>query len=105
MLITTAHIDRSHFSLTFNGGTVPQESTVVGLGIEMDKCMTMTQHILRLKQKAEKGLAALKYAAKQRVTQHSLLQLMGATVESRMQYGFHIASSSAKTALGNHEQV
>jgi len=105
MLITRAHVDRSQYTLTYDGGTVPQEDTIVGLGIEMDKYMTMTQHLQRLKQKAEKGLAALKYAAKQRITQHSLLQLMGATVDSRMQYGLHIASATSKTALGKLEQV
>ena len=67
--------------------------------------MTMTQHLTRLRQKSEKGLAVLKYAANQRVTQHSLLQLMHATVDSRMQYGLHIASSTAKTALLKLEQV
>ena len=39
---------RSQFTLTYNGGVVPQENEVVYLGIMMDRHMTMAQHLQRL---------------------------------------------------------
>ena len=105
MLATRAHVDRSQFTLTYNGGVVPQEDEVVYLGIMMDRHMTMAQHLQRLRDKAQKGLKVLKYAARQRVTQRSLISLMRATVQSIMEYGLHVASSTAKTAQLRLEQV
>ena len=98
MLATRAHVDRSQFMLTYSGGMVPQEDEVVYLGIMIDRHMTMVQHLQRLRDKALKGLKVLKYAAGQRATQRSLVNLMRATVQSRMEYGLHVASSTAKTA-------
>ena len=63
----------------------------------MDKYMTMTKHLTL------KGLVVLNYAANQRVTQHSLLLLIHVTVDSRMQYGLHITSSTSKKAMFNVE--
>ncbi len=105
MLATRAHVDRRQFTLTYNGGVVPQEDEVVYLGIMMDRNMTMAQHLQRLRDKAQKGLKVLKYAARQRVTQRSLVNLMRATVQSRIEYGLHVASSTAKTAQLRLEQV
>ena len=62
----------------------------------------MNIHMETIRRKAAKGLNVLKYAATQHVQQKSLLDLMMATVSSRLGYGLHLglcASQKAKDTL------
>ena len=76
MIVTRAHIRREDYKLTFNGGEVPSVETMVCLRIAIDKNMTMTKHLDKLRNKAIKGLAPLRYAAKQGVTQRGLWPML-----------------------------
>ena len=105
MMVTKAHVDRGAFSINFDGVVVPQVDVTVCLGVALDRTLTMTRHLDRLREKSVKGLGTLKYAAKQGVTQKGLVTLMKATVRSRMEYGLHLASTSAVTPMRKLEQV
>ena len=105
MIISRAHIDRPLYKLTFQGKEVPQVELLICLGVAIDKQMTMAKHLDHLRGKAAKSLPLLRYAANQNVTQKSLLSLMKATVDSRMQYGLHLASATAVTAQAKLQQV
>jgi hypothetical protein len=105
IMITRVHINRENFSLTFDGEPVPHVEVIICLGVAIDKLITMAKHLDRLREKGAKGLTTLRYAAGQKVTQRSLIALMRATVQSKLQYGLHLASATAVTAQRKLEQV
>ena len=64
MLASRAHVDRTQLHLWYGPKQVPQETSVVYLGITMDTKMTMNTHMEALGRKVAKGLNVLKYAEK-----------------------------------------
>ena len=67
--------------------------------------MNMNAHLEHLQKKAMQGIAILKYAAGQNVTQASLFKLMTATVCSRSNYGLHLTQCASKKAVMNLQRV
>jgi hypothetical protein len=72
---------------------------IICLGVAIDKLLTMAKHLDRLRDEGTKGLTTLCYA------QSSLVALMRTTVQSKLQYGLHLASATAVTAPRKLEQV
>ncbi len=92
-------------SWAYGGDLVPREDTITCLGVVLDRRMTMSMHIDHLSKKATKSLGLLRYAAGQRVRQKSLMNLLRATVSSRIEYGLHLGTCASKTMMDKLQRV
>ena len=105
MIASRGHFNQDAFTLVIRGSIVPLAQQVKYLGTIMDRKMTMNGHIEHLVTKGIKSLALLRFAAAQHIQQKSLLQLMKATVESRIEYGLHLCMCASEQALTKLQRI
>ena len=90
MLVTLRHIDRNQIALYYAGKMVRQELEITYLGVVIDSRLNMIGHINNNIRKARKALGVVRYATCQQVTLNSLVNLVRATILSKLEYGLHV---------------
>lgn len=90
MLVTLGKVNRELLNLTYAADVVSQETQVGYLGVVIDCRLTMVKYISNNMRKPKKALSLNRYAARQNTEVSSLVNLVRATVLSRLEYALHI---------------
>ena len=105
MLVTLRHVDRLQLSLSYAQEKVRQEKEVTYLGVVIDCRLSMLSHITNNLNKAKKALGVVRYAAGQNVQLKSLVNLVRATVVSRLEYALHVCCPVSKSQFNRMDKL